>query len=202
MQEKIFKMVDPIIEKLRTDKILFTIVCIIMLWMFLIWVGLSQAKAVDIHNIKQKTKEVWYFQKVSKDFRKNNITRIKYVAYVLKQNWYCKWKQCLHIWIVANAIIKAEWWDKTLYGSKIYHNPFHIRTCMSKWYEMWLVKKQWKFCVFKNYKSSIIAWWRLWKANGYNSNSLRTARIYTWWDNYKHWLYIIAYYKNKFNYLK
>lgn len=202
IQERIFRIIDPIVEKLRTDKILFTIVCIIMLWMFLIAVGLSQVKATDIIHIKQKTKQVSYFQEVKKNFRKNDITRIKYIAYILQQNWYCKTKkQCLHIWVVWNAIIKAEGWDKTLYGTRIYHNPFHIKYCMSRWYKMWLVKKQSKFCLFKNYKSSIISWWRLWKANGYNSNSLRTARAYTWLDKPRQWLSIIKSYKKKFNYL-
>jgi len=199
-KKKYFNIINDIITFIEEDKWVWLALVMIFGWLVLLAVGLWQTKANSEVHIQKNVKQVSYFQKVSKEFRKNDETRIKYVAKILKDNWYCK-SNCMHIWIVANAIIKAEWWDKTIYWTKIYHNPFHIKTCMSKWYELWLVKKQWKFCIFKNYKSSIIAWWRLWKANWYNSNSLRTAKIYTWRDKARQWLYIIRYYKNKFNYL-
>jgi len=201
MQKRIFQIVDKIISTLEHDKFSLFILITILTGMILVAIGLSQTKASYMSHTVKNTKQVSYFQEVSKNFRKSDEVRIEYIAYILKQNWYCKWKFCKKIWLVWNAVIKAEWWDKTIYGTRIYNNPFHIKYCMSKWYKMWLVKKQWKFCVFKNYKSSIIAWWRLWRSQGYNSTSIRTAIRYTWWDNAKHWLRIIQYYKNKFNYL-
>jgi len=189
-----------IVEWIINDRILLLSLWIMFIWCLIILVGLSNTNANNTVVTTKNTKQLSYFQEVKNNFKKDDVTRIKYVSYILKQNWYCN-KNCNKIWVVANAIIRAEWGNKTIYGSSVYHNPFHIKYCMKRWYEMWLVKWQWKFCIFKNYKSAIIAWWRMWVNNKYNSNSLKTARIYTGWDKVYSWMRIVYYYKHKFSYL-
>jgi len=169
-------------------------------WAWTAWTSEKNSTNKTRKNIKEFNLESTRF--VKENFIKNDEVRIRYIAWVLYNEWYCKIKKnCLNIWLVANAIIRAEGWNKTTYWTSIYHNPFHIKYCHKKWYEMWLVIKQDRFCVFKDYRSSIIAWWRMWESQGYNSNSIKTAIRYTWNDNAKHWLRIVNFYKNKFNYL-
>ncbi len=163
MQEKIFNLVDPVIEKLRTDKILFTIVCIIMLWMFLIWVGLSQTKAVDMSHIKQKTTVVWGYAWGSKAIiLHKKLIKVWYTDYQSKLI-INKCKKFRKTWVVDCIIATASIWKAESNTFKhCYHNNCVGMFDGWKWYKS---ISDWLNDFMKRYNKYWYNWRKRWWAS-------------------------------------